>query len=500
MSRKVLLIKPHYNANENYIAPAVPLGLLSIATYLKKNGFSPIILDTTVSGDYLKEIESNIKDSFAVGISSMTAQVESAHRIAKFIKSRTPSLPIVWGGVHPTLFAEDTASSPFVDAVVRGEGEETVVELLNCLREGRDIKEVGGITYKSYGQVISTFDRSLIQKIETLNYDLIPGIEKYLWADLQPFIKRKVRCIDVHAGRGCSYRCTFCFENKTLSHRPKPAEELVSEITYLKNKYNIEVIGLQDSDFFANKERLSTFVDLMIKRGRGVKWFSNCRSNYFNQGYISEEFLKRMEASGCIKLGIGAESGSDIMLERIRKKSTVSQLINALNMLNKTNIWVSLSFIIGMPDETEADIKKTLKLISQITEDFRNLYIIGPAYYRPYPGSEMFERANELGFKAPGRLEKWGQAKNDRFGYLAVDNLVWLSEKNRRLACYVVNISDFRYFKNHKMFLFVYLFFKRIINFRINRNIWCCLWEDKLLELTRKIINFLRKNSIAVRV
>ena len=265
----------------------------------------------------------------------------------------------------------------------------------------------------------------------------------------------------------------------------------------MKEKFNIEMVNIQDSDFFANKARLIHFVDLMIERKIGVKWFSNCRSNYFNNNYINEELLKRLEASGCIKLGIGAESGSDMMLERMKKKTTVGQLRKAIDMLNKTNIWLALSFLIGMPDETEDDMKKTLELVLKINEESKNHYIIGPAYYRPYPGAEMFKRSVDYGFKPPKSLEEWGAAQKERFGYLPIEKFVWVSNKN--LAKYIVNIVDFRHFKKHKRLLFLYNFFMNVIEFRFRKNVWCCLWEDKMLLLIRGIITFLRNRAILIR-
>lgn len=497
MSLKVLLIKPHYNASEKYSTSVFPLGFLSIATFLKNKGYDPVIIDATIHDDYLSKIHFHLKDALAVGISAMSVQVYSACKIAEFIRKKRPDLPIIWGGVHPSLYPEDTARSPLVDIVVRGEGEETAVELLDCLSLRKPLHNVKGITYRDREKIVSNSDRPLFSVIPILDYDLLYGMDKYIWADLYPFKKKRVRCIDIHAGRGCFYKCTFCFENTTLQHRAKSAEVLVSEIAHLKEKFNIEMVNLQDSDFFANKDRLTRFVDLMIEKNIGIKWFSNCRSNYFNSSYISEEFLKRLEASGCIKLGIGAESGSDVMLERMKKKTTVGQLKTAISMLNKTGIWLSLSFIMGMPDETDEDMKKTLKLILEITEESPNHYIIGPAYFRPYPGCEMFKRAIDYGVGLPESLEEWGKAQKERFGYLPMDKFIWVS--NKKLARYIVNIVDFRHFKNHKLSQPLYKIFKKIIETRIKKDIWFCLYEDRLLLFIREIITFLRNRAILIR-
>src|SRR3989338_8639468 len=290
MSYKVLLIKPHYNKSEKYSSAVFPLGLLSIATSLNKKGYEPVIVDTTIYDDYWNEIELHLKDSIAVGITSMSAQVYSACKIAEFIRNRKPDMPIIWGGVHPTLYPEDTAKSPLVDIVVRGEGDETIVELLDCLRLNKPIHNIKGITYKNEKEIVKNPDRPLLSDIPTLDYKLLPDMERYIWADLYPFRKEKGRCIDIHAGRGCIYKCTFCFENTAFKHRAKSADALVSEIAALKEKFDVEMVNIQDSDFFANKTRLISFVNLMIEKKIGVKWFLNCRSNYFNNNYITEKF------------------------------------------------------------------------------------------------------------------------------------------------------------------------------------------------------------------
>jgi len=498
MSQKVLLIKPHYNASEKYSSAVFPLGLLCLAAALKNNGYTPVIIDATIYSDYISEIGLHLKDAVAVGITAMSAQIYSACKIAEFIRKARPDLPIIWGGVHPTLYPEDTVNSPLADIVVRGEGDEALVELLDCLKSGKPLREVKGIVYKSDGRISRSPDRPLLAEIPSVDYSLLPQIDKYIWADLYPFRKERVRCIDLHAGRGCFYECTFCFENTSFKHRARNAEALVSDIISLKDKFGITMINIQDSDFFAEKRRLIRFVDLMIENNTGVEWFSNCRSNYFNESYINEAFLRKLEASGCAKLGIGAESGSDKMLERMKKKTTVSQLKTAISMLNNTGIWLSLSFMIGMPDETIDDMKKTLGLVMEIAEESRNQYIIGPAYFRPYPGCEMFKRAVDYGFRPPKSLQEWGKTQKERFGYLPMNKFIWLPDK--RLAEYIVNIVDFRHFKNHKSSLALYKIFKRIIEIRFKKDIWFCLCEDKLLLFFREIVTFLRNQAILIRV
>ncbi|MDP3789611.1 MAG: cobalamin-dependent protein, partial [Candidatus Omnitrophota bacterium] len=281
MNQKVLLIKPHYNANEKYSTAVFPLGLLCLSTSLKDNGYNPVIIDATVYGDYMGEIAPHLEDAVAVGITAMSAQVYSGCKIAEFIRKKRPGLPIIWGGVHPTLYPEDTVNSPLADIVVLGEGDETLVELLDCLKSGKPLREVKGIVYKSDGSISRSPDRPLLADMPSIDYSLLPQIDKYMWADLYPFRREKVRCVDLHAGRGCFYECTFCFENTSFKHRARSAEALVSDIISLKDKFGITMINIQDSDFFADKRRLIRFVDLMIEKNTGVEWFSNCRSNYF---------------------------------------------------------------------------------------------------------------------------------------------------------------------------------------------------------------------------
>ena len=491
---KILLIKPHYNSAESksaYASAVMPLGLLSVATSLKNHGHDPLIIDVTIYDAYRSKIEARLEDSAAVGITAMTSQVSSASKIVKFIKGIKPDMPIIWGGVHPTLYPEDTVNSPLADIAVRGEGDETTVELLDCLKSGSSLSAVNGIAFKSGGRIYLSPDRPLLAAVPSIDYFLLPQIDKYIWADLSPFRKDNIRCVDLHAGRGCFYECTFCFENTSFKHRSRSAESLVYDIISLKDKFGITMVNIQDSDFFADKKRLISFVDLMIEKSTGVEWFSNCRSNYFNDSYINEALLKRMEASGCVKLAIGAESGSDKMLERMKKMATVSQLKTAIRMLNKTGIWLSLSFIVGMPDESEDDMKKTLKLICEVVEESNRHYIVGPAYFRPYPGCEMFKRAVDYGFNPPKSLQEWGEAQRERFGYLQVKRFTWLS--NKMLAGYIVNIADFRHFKNYSATRFLYAMYKKIITLRLKANIWQCLWEDRPLLFIRGLLHFLKK-------
>ena len=126
-----------------------------------------------------------------------------------------------------------------------------------------------------------------------------------------------------------------------------------------------------------------------------------------------------------------------------------------------------------------------------MVEESNRHYIVGPAYFRPYPGCEMFKRAVDYGFNPPKSLQEWGEAQRERFGYLQVKRFTWLS--NKMLAGYIVNIADFRHFKNYSATRFLYAMYKKIITLRLKANIWQCLWEDRPLLFIRGLLHFLKK-------
>lgn len=417
---KTLLINPPFNiAKENYDS-SVSVGLLSIATYLKDKGVDVKIIDGARQADYLDLIREDILECQYVGLSVMTTQVAHALKISKLIKELNPNCKIVWGGSHPTFFPRETIINDLIDVVCVSEGEVAYHELVS----GHNWSEIGGIVYISGNQIVINPMGTLHDpaKTPTFNWDLVDRK-----------ILENLYLIPSLTSRGCPHRCTFCI-NAILknSWRSRTAEQVLDDLavimgkSYFKNKR----IRFWDENFFVNIGRAKDIVGGMIKRDLIIPWESTVRTNYIREGMIDDEFMADLKKSGCYLLSFGAESGSAIILKKIKKDITAEQIVNSAKICLKYDIIPQYSFMIGLPGETKKDMMDTLSVIDELVKLSDKVQILGPQAFRPYPGSELYDECLSAGWKAPKSLEEWAHLMENEISYLTVQNFPWVKHKD----------------------------------------------------------------------
>ncbi|MHB8089601.1 MAG: B12-binding domain-containing radical SAM protein [Anaerolineaceae bacterium] len=460
----------------------IPYGLLSIGTVLNENGFQVVIVDPQVDRNYLESVEENLEDCLFVGISSMTAGVASGLQISDKIKRINPVMPIVWGGVHPTLFPESTLSDPAVDIVVWGEGEETCLNLANALNNGSSLELVKGIGYKNNNHLLFTEKRGFLD-LETLpliNYDLV-DMEKYIYRDLQSLNvgTGKVKIMVIHSSRGCPYKCSFCINtHPSQKYRSKSAERLLLEVDQVVKKYNPDVIHLQDDNFFANKERVYEFFNDYKTRGYHFQWFSLTRANYFHNGFLTDEFVGSL-AKSCLWLGMGVESGSDRIRKMINKDLKKEQIMAAVKILGKYDIPTGYAFMVGLPSETPEEIFESITFMEEIKKIHPSAEFTYQ-YYRPYPGSELYDTAVDAGYQPPQTLREWGENRDFSIGYSTLESLPWI--RSTDLINYLLTVVHFNFINddqkqsmssfNEVFRIFMKLYCKISLNTRRKLNFW----------------------------
>ncbi len=425
-NNRILLINPKpgidwvYQKDNPIVGP--PLGLLLVGSSLKSLGYDVKIIDGAVEKNY----DALIKEELAnrplfVGLSVMTPQVHSAIFISDFIKNRDKTIPIAWGGIHPTLYPEQTLQDDSVDIIIRGPGEYSVVEIAKFLNNHSHYSLVKGIGFKENGKLYFTEEREFIADMDLLpflDYDLL-DVEKYINRKFAEWSRRQVRTLMVYSGRGCPYRCRFCVNSVLHNSRYifKSAEKLLNEIECLIKKYQITHIDFRDENFFANKKRILELVGGIKKRNLKFTWEANSRANYFNDSYINDDILKKIEESGCVRIGIGAESGVDRVLEMIEKGIAVEDIVHSAEMSKKVKITFGYSFMMAIPGETKEEMLTTARFILRLKKINKRNYFIGPQIFRPYPGSRLYYECLEYGSTQPNNLRDW---KRD---YLRIDAL-----------------------------------------------------------------------------
>jgi radical SAM superfamily enzyme YgiQ (UPF0313 family) len=409
----VILAKLDSEEKEYRMAP--PFGILYLADALEKAGFEVQLiheLGTEADIQALLELVSREEPLF-VGFSTLTGPplLPTMHA-SKAIKDICP-VPVVWGGLHPTMLPHQTLMNDFIDIAAIGEGERTAVELAEVLRNyGLDpakLAKVAGIAFKSEGQVIVTEPRPFIKDLD----DLHPAWHhvdvgryfrsgKHFYTDIgSQFWGEKIAA--VLTSRGCPWRCGFCynqFVNKR-TFRAQSAQRVIRDIQDYKARYGITAIVFEDDYFFANKDRA-----LEIIRHIDVPWTCTLRAN--DVARWGDDFVRELSQCNCAELRIGAEAGSQRVLDRMDKDISLDHIRTTVKLCRKHGIKAGLGFMVGIPGESWPDVLQTLDLMDELEETGDGIAVIGPCIFTPYPGTPLFESAIEHGFEPPASLEQWG--------------------------------------------------------------------------------------------
>jgi radical SAM superfamily enzyme YgiQ (UPF0313 family) len=330
-----------------------PLGICSLAAILEEAGYDVQLVDLAVIEwdlEWLyKKLQSFHPD--VLGISALTASFPRTILISKYLREKFPDIPFVLGGIHPTFTDKKTLSeNDQIDIIVRREGEITFLELLSALKEGKSFKSIKGLTYRDNGRIISTEERPFIKDLDSLPipaYHLLETIEIY----------NEVQSQLVVSSRGCPNHCIFCSTSAYWGHfwRGMSPSRVLKEMDILVHEYNATRIVFGDDLFTLNKKRVHHICDGLEERGNYVEWLCSVRADS-----IDLELLKHMKRSGCVGVFIGVESGRQESLDKMRKKTTVHDNLQAVKMCKKADLETTTSFVLGLPWETEADIRETI--------------------------------------------------------------------------------------------------------------------------------------------
>ena len=455
--KKILLVNtlpyPDYWQYREEPDIGLPLGLLNIGTALSQDGYSVCIIDPVVERNYLELIKGNLNECLWVGLSTMTNGVFSALEISKYIKSIDKNIPICWGGVHPTLFTESTVENEFVDYVCWGEGEKFAIDFSKFIGGKLPKEQIEGLGYSENGK-FAFIPRTYFLDINELgipNYHLL-DMEKYLYRNISisPQIKvKKSKFIAINSAVGCPYSCTFCWNtHPSQKARLKNIELLMANIDYVVKEFNPDIIHLQDDLFFANKRRFLSFLDEYEKRDYRFKWFALCRVNYIGEDYINDEIITRMKKQ-CLWLGFGIESGSEEIRQKLNKQIGEDNIYDTAYLLGKHDFIASYAFMTGLPFEKREDTVKTVHLMKRI-KSLHSKAEFSFQYFRPYPGSPLYEEVIRAGFSPPSKLEEWSILHDKTTsGGVRLDILPWFKENE---WSYFVNVVGISLNKEHRVF------------------------------------------------
>ncbi len=379
---KVLLIQPPYPFSE---FPKPSYALMSIGAMLKEKGVEVELLDLLSTRYSLKKIEDCLVRYVPdlIGITSVTMNFPAAVKTLQYCKTLRPEAVTVMGGPHVTFTAKETLRAfPGVDIIVRGEGEETIVELLQALADGKKPEGIKGLSFRRDGTVVETEDRPFIPDI-----DRLPLPDRTLFP-LSRYLAMRVPA-SILSSRGCPTGCSFCVGYRMTGRKGRFRDPLrvVDEIQAAQG-LGFEEVCIDDDLFTRNRRHVTAICDEIGKRGIKLKMYIFARVDT-----VDEPLLRKLKEAGCAMICFGLESGNQGILDRANKGATVERARRAVELCKAAGISPFGSFILGLPGETKETMEETLSFAQSlgIPHGFHLL--------SPFPGTRVREKSAEYGLR-----------------------------------------------------------------------------------------------------
>ena len=404
----------------------LPLSLLCPATPLDRKGYTVTIVDQFADPDWERKFVAALETRpVCVGVTCMTGpQIVYAVEASRRVKAKDPTIPVVWGGVHASLMPAQTLTSPYIDVVVVGEGEATFAELVDALRDGTPLSAIAGIQYKENGATRSTPSRPFV------DLDAEPPLSYHL-VDLDRYRRRLfgVDHLTFNSSRGCIFRCSFCWDPvmHQRTWRAMQPETVLDQLQRIIRDYGIRGFLFSDDHFFIDMKRARAIIEAIVTANLDIT-ISKLQIRADTICKMDREFLDLMVRAGVKRFTIGIESGSQRVLDLIKKDMTVEEAIEANRKLAPYPIVPLYLFMMGMPTETPDDLRRSFQLADQLIADnpkAAKTFNI----YTPYPGTELYNVSVQHGLKVPDRLEDWA-----RFNFRNVPKeAAWITPETKRL-------------------------------------------------------------------
>ena len=422
----IILLHPRATRPKNR---RLPLAILSIAAVLEgKEEY--IIVDGNLDPDPEATLN-RIVSEHAVELMAVSVmpgpQMVSSMNLCREFRQRHPSIPIVWGGYFPSLYADATLNAAYVDFAIKGQGEETLAELLAALRGNRNFSGIRGLCYKDmFGLRVQNAPRPLRSPNEfpELPYHRLSSVEPYL---LPTFLGRRTAVH--HASIGCPFRCRFCGVVPVFDGRQKveTGERTAATLSHLRRTYGIDAVQFYDNNFFLNESHAADQAERLIPLN--LKWWAEGRIDTFLK--YSDKTLNTIRRAGATMIFFGAESGSDAALLAMNKQITTAQTLELAARIRQFGITPEFSFVFGNPADPERDTRETIAFIRRIKRLNPAAEII-VQHYIPTPHPDGMYGGIEDKIQFPSTPEEWAAERWYNFTIREDPRLPWLPERVKR--------------------------------------------------------------------
>jgi anaerobic magnesium-protoporphyrin IX monomethyl ester cyclase len=399
MKPHVTLVNPPYPKGAHKHPPFTPLGLGYLAAVLEKNQYEVDVIDCQVLDIAYEEVKSELskRQPDIVGMTSTTLTYKSALRIAKIAKEVNPKCLTLLGGVHVTFWDDNALQEcPSLDVVVRKEGENTILELVERLEAGKAFHDVLGITYRKGEEIVRNPDRPYIKDLDSL-----PFPAHHLWP-IDRLRKYGNVIFPLMTSRGCIFWCEFCSSVRMFGrgYRMRSAKNVVDELEYLHNTYGADRFTFYDDSFSVDRSRVEEICRQIHDRNLRITWDCGTRVDL-----VTKDLLQKMKDAGCFAVWLGVESGSQRIMDAMGKGLTIAKTKKAFRLAKEVGMITIANVVLGFPGETKETAWETIKLIDEISPDDIGYYIA-----TPYPGTPMADYVKKMGWIKVTDFDKYDTA------------------------------------------------------------------------------------------
>lgn len=417
VQKKIVFFFPAFSSQE----ATAPLGILAVSTPLLRAGYKVCIVDSTITPNFQTRVLAELADAACLAVSLVTGpMIKETVQIARSAKQMYPDKPVILGGWHPSLLPDQTLAAPYVDIVVKGQGEDALLEILQAIESGQPPRGISGAGYKEDGRLVFNPPRELKPLV-----DMPP--KAYHLADFDAYERVCGRRWAMYASSlACPYNCGYCTNDGVYGRKwnALPAEQVAEETCDLVSRYGLELLWIVDDNFLVDRERAVSIAEHIVRRGVAFRWSIQASTNLVCR--LSSEELSLLRRAGLTQVAQGAESGSPHVLHLMNKDfQKIDTIYAAAEKLSNAGIRPSFNMIFGYPGEGEKERRESIAMVMEICRRYPGAEF-WTNIFTPYPGAPVMQRAFELGIDVPKTFEGWA----DFFPRYNV--LPWLKGKKHR--------------------------------------------------------------------
>jgi len=401
-----------------------PLGLLYIGRSLEDEGHQAEIIDFNMENNPMNKIEINLKTVDVVGISVDNDTYNESSEIASFIKKNDPSIPIIIGGPHCTIYKEKTLTNlPDADVSVSGDGEIAIKEIARAIEEGKCLSKINGIYYRENKKIKSGKPPRLIENLDEIPFPSRHLVNKYIYGKFGKQNFYRPRLTSIITTRGCPFRCRYCTRHIVSSgrFRQRSAENIIEELIEIDGEYGSVMIG--DDSFLADQKRAHLIFDGIIRNNLNLDLLiGGARVDSANH-----DLYQKMKKANVKYINYGIESGNQETLDFYNKKITTDQIKYSVKLADEMGFFTTGTFILGAPFETEEHIERTVNFASSLPLDLAAFY---PLSYRH--GSDLWREAVQNGILSECEHEVVSD-KNRGLGNFSREDLLKICNQSSKM-------------------------------------------------------------------